>query len=209
MQLNHNAAMDSLKIQHREAMTSLKQRHAEAIEGKNALLKEYDDNIEGYEKMFTELLNEMRDKHVSRRQMQKLNKKAAETHANYLQHKVMYDALKDEVRDQQSTSIELRQQLEEYEETIEYLYDKIDNMQSDFDSVISYVDLYYENHRYCSTQCSVDHVSCCGCSDVLACRKYSQAGASEVGREVDGSCHRPLAFCFYKSSRRAAAHTRL
>lgn len=144
MQLNHNAAMDSLKIQHREAMTSLKQRHAEAIEGKNALLKEYDDNIEGYEKMFTELLNEMRDKHVSRRQMQKLNKKAAETHANYLQHKVMYDALKDEVRDQQSTSIELRQQLEEYEETIEYLYDKIDNMQSDFDSVISYVDLYYE-----------------------------------------------------------------
>ena len=52
--------------------------------------------------------------------MQKLNKKAAETHANYLQHKVMYDALKDEVRDQQSTSIELRQQLEEYEETIEY-----------------------------------------------------------------------------------------
>ena len=125
-------------------MTSLKQRHAEAIEGKNALLKEYDDNIEGYEKMFTELLNEMRDKHVSRRQMQKLNKKAAETHANYLQHKVMYDALKDEVRDQQSTSIELRQQLEEYEETIEYLYDKIDNMQSDFDSVISYVDLYYE-----------------------------------------------------------------
>ena len=125
-------------------MTSLKQRHAEAIEGKNALLKEYDDNIEGYEKMFTELLNEMRDKHVSRRQMQKLNKKAAETHANYLQHNVMYDALKDEVRDQQSTSIELRQQLEEYEETIEYLYDKIDNMQSDFDSVISYVDLYYE-----------------------------------------------------------------
>jgi chromosome segregation ATPase len=125
-------------------MTSLKQRHAEAIEGKNALLKEYDGNIEGYDKMFTELLNEVRDKHVSRRQMQKLNKKAAETHANYLQHKVMYDALKDEVRDQQSTSIELRQQLEEYEETIEYLYDKIDNMQSDFDSVISYVDLYYE-----------------------------------------------------------------
>ena len=125
-------------------MTSLKQRHAEAIEGKNALLKEYDGNIEGYDKMFTELLNEVRDKHVSRRQMQKLNKKAAETHANYLQHKVMYDALKDEVWDQQSTSIELRQQLEEYEETIEYLYDKIDNMQSDFDSVISYVDLYYE-----------------------------------------------------------------
>jgi len=144
MQLNHNAAMDSLKIQHRETMTSLKQRHAEAIEGKNALLKEYDGNIEGYDKMFTELLNEVRDKHVSRRQMQKLNKKAAETHANYLQHKVMYDALKDEVWDQQSTSIELRQQLEEYEETIEYLYDKIDNMQSDFDSVISYVDLYYE-----------------------------------------------------------------
>ena len=56
----------------------------------------------------------------------------------------MYDALKDEVWDQQSTSIELRQQLEEYEETIEYLYDKIDNMQSDFDSIISYVDLYYE-----------------------------------------------------------------
>jgi hypothetical protein len=66
MLLNHNAAMDSLKIQHREAMTSLKKRHAEAIEGKNALLKAYDDNIEGYEKMFTELLNEMRDKHVRR-----------------------------------------------------------------------------------------------------------------------------------------------
>ena len=144
MQLNHNAAMDSLKIQHREAMTSLKQRHAEAIEGKNALLKEYDDNIEGYEKMFTELLNEMRDKHVSRRQMQKLNKKAAETHANYLQHKVMYDALKDEVRDQQSTSIELRQKLEEYEATIDNLYNIIDNMQSDFDAIIRYIDLYYK-----------------------------------------------------------------
>ena len=70
--------------------------------------------------MFTELLHEMKDKHVSRRQIKRLNKKAAQTHANYLQHKVMYDALKDEVWDQQAASIELRQQLEEYEATIDY-----------------------------------------------------------------------------------------
>ena len=91
--------------------------------------------------MFTELLHEMKDKHVSRRQMERLNKKAAQTHANYLQHKVMYDALKDEVWDQQSTSVELRQELDEYEATIDYLYNKIDNMQSDFDAIILSIDL--------------------------------------------------------------------
>ncbi len=67
MQLAHNTAMDSLKIQHREAMAALKHRYAQAIESKNSLLKEYDSTIEGYEKMFTELLHEMKDKHVSRR----------------------------------------------------------------------------------------------------------------------------------------------
>ena len=147
MQLAHNTAMDSLKIQHREAMAALKHRHAQAIESKNSLLKQYDSTIKGYEKMFTELLHKMKDKHVSRRQMERLNKKAAQTHAKYLQHKVMYDALKDEVRDQQSTSLELRQRLEEYEATIDYLYNKIDNIQSDFDAIISYIDLYYEEER--------------------------------------------------------------
>ena len=86
----------------------MKHRHAQAIESKNSLLKEYDSIIEGYEKIFIELLHEMKDKHISRWQMERLNKKAVQTHANYLQHKVMYDALKDEVQDQQSTSIELR-----------------------------------------------------------------------------------------------------
>ena len=76
--------------------------------------------------------------------MERLNKKAAQTHANYLQNKVTYDALKNEVQDQQSTSRELRQQLEEYEATIDYLYNKIDSMKSDFDAIISYIDLYYE-----------------------------------------------------------------
>ena len=125
MQLDHNAAMDSLKIQHREAMAALKHRHIKAFQSKNDLLKQYDNTIKGYEKMFTALLHEMKDKHVSRRQMERLNKKAAQTHANYLQHKVMYNALKDEVRDQQATSTELRQQLEEYEAPIDYLYDRL------------------------------------------------------------------------------------
>ncbi len=79
--------------------------------------------------------------------MERLNKQAAQTHANYLQHKVMYDTLKDEVWDQQSTSSELRQELEEYEATTDYLYNKIDNMQSDFDAIISYIDLYYKEER--------------------------------------------------------------
>ena len=139
MQLAHNAAMDSLKIQHREVMAALKHRHAQA-KSKTSLLKEYDSTIKGYEKMFTESLHEMKDKHISRRQMERLNKKAVQTHANYLQHKVMYDALKDEVWDQQSTSIELRQQLEDYEATMDCSYGKIDNMQSDFDNIISYID---------------------------------------------------------------------
>ena len=43
--------------------------------------------------------------------MDKLTKRAAETHANFLQHKLLYDALKDEMRDQQETSLELSQQL--------------------------------------------------------------------------------------------------
>ena len=57
MQLAHNAAIDSLKIQHREAMAALKHRHAPAIESKNSHIKQNDSTIEGYEKMFTELLH--------------------------------------------------------------------------------------------------------------------------------------------------------
>ena len=76
--------------------------------------------------------------------MDKLSKRAAETHDNFLQHKVLYDVLKDEMQDQQETSLGLSQQLEEYEATINYLYDKIDNMQSSFDSIRSHIDLYYE-----------------------------------------------------------------
>ena len=76
--------------------------------------------------------------------MDKLSKRAAETHANFLHPKVLYDALKDEMRDQQETCLELSQQLEEYKATIDNLYHKIDNMQSDFDSIRSYIDLYYE-----------------------------------------------------------------
>jgi len=136
--------MDALKIQHREALVVLKDRHAKAIHSKNDLLKQSEDTIQGYEQMFTELLLEMKEKHVSRRKMDRLSKKAAETHDNFFQHKVLCDALKDEMRDQQETSLELSQQLEEYEATIDYLYDKIDNMHSDFDSIRSYIDLYYE-----------------------------------------------------------------
>ncbi len=144
LQTKHNEAMDALKIQHRKVLAPLKDRHAKAIQSKNDLLKQSDKTIQGYEQMFTELLLEMEENHVSRQKMDKLSKRAAETHANFLQHKVLYNALKNEMRHQQETSLELHQQLEEYEETTNYLYDKIDNMKSDFDSMRIFIDLYYE-----------------------------------------------------------------
>ena len=96
LQTNHIEAMEALKIQHRKALALLKGRHAKAIQSKNNLLKQSEDIIQGYEQMFTEMLLEMKEKNVRRRKMDKLSKKAAETHANFLQHKVLHVALKDE-----------------------------------------------------------------------------------------------------------------
>ena len=51
-------AMDELAANHRDAITNLCQRHSESMSQKDALLKEFDELVQGFQDMFRELLNE-------------------------------------------------------------------------------------------------------------------------------------------------------
>ena len=55
----------------------------------------------------------------------------------------MTDSLIDEIRDEQSNSLELSDKLSEYEEMIDYLYEQLDCKDRDYQSVIEYIDLFY------------------------------------------------------------------
>ena len=136
--------MDELAATHRDAIINLRQRHSESMSRKDALLKESDELVQGFQDMFRELLNEMRGTKVARRKADELSKRAAQVHSRYLEQKLLNDSLTDEIIDTRATSIDLRTKIEEYEAMIDYLYDELDSQKSDFDSIVHFIDSYYQ-----------------------------------------------------------------
>jgi sugar-specific transcriptional regulator TrmB len=136
--------MDALAARHRDAIINLRQRHSESMSRKDALLKESDELVQGFQDMFRELLNEMRGTKVARRKADELSKRAAQAHSRYLEQKLLNDSLTDEIIDTRATSIDLRTKIEEYEAMVDYLYDELDSQKSDFDSIVHFIDSYYQ-----------------------------------------------------------------
>ena len=97
--------------------------------------------------MFEELSDEVHvaesDKRAAEANVSELKDRAARAHRNYIEHKLLSAELKDEVRDGELNTLELQIQVNEFSETVDYLYEKLDESRADFDAVVWYIDKYY------------------------------------------------------------------
>jgi chromosome segregation ATPase len=114
---------------------------------KNEDLKEARDLIDGMEELFQELSKEVHVAQNDRRKAESnvslLKERAARAHRNYIEHKLLSAELKDEVREGELTTLELQMQVDEFSETIDYLYERLEEGRADFDAVVQYIDKYY------------------------------------------------------------------
>lgn len=138
--------IDTLKVQHKSTIAQMKQLHAATIESKNKQLKEADELVEGLEEMFQEMVAEVNDAtnsaNTSSQRLERAKAKASQAHSKLMEHKILTGELKDELRDGELATKDLTNELEECREAIDYLYDERERMQTDFNSIIEYLDEY-------------------------------------------------------------------
>ena len=111
---------------------------------KDALWKQSDELVQGFQDIFGESLHEMHDTMFTKQKADQLSKWAAQVHSRYLEQKILKESLADEIIDVQTTSVKLRTKIEEYEAMIDYLYDALDSQKSGFDSILHFIDSYYQ-----------------------------------------------------------------
>ena len=160
-----------MQQKHIARLTTMKATHSTAIKRRDDSLNQSIELVSGFHQMFADCLAELREETVPKEKAAKLSQKAATAHAKYIEYKFLTDSLIDEIRDEQSNSLELSNKLSEYEEMIDYLYEELDCKDRDYQSVIEYIDLFYAEDAAAMVPCAISKHYVCnkdGKGDMLA-----------------------------------------
>lgn len=116
------------------------------MKSKNDRVKEAEELAEGLHVLFSEMVDEVGDASKSARKSKKELKdakaSAAKAHAAYVEHKLLSNLLKDEVRDAQVDEVSSREKVEQYSEIIEYLSRELEEQQREFDEILTFIDAH-------------------------------------------------------------------
>lgn len=116
------------------------------MKSKNDRVKEAEELAEGLHVLFSEMVDEVGDASKSSRKSKKELKdakaSAAKAHAAYVEHKLLSNLLKDEVRDAQVDEVSSREKVEQYSEIIEYLSRELEEQQREFDEILTFIDAH-------------------------------------------------------------------
>ena len=132
-----------MQQKHIARLTTMKTTHSTIIKQRDDSLNQSMELVSGFHQMFADCLAELREETIPKEKAAKLSQKAATAHAKYIEYKFLTDSLINEIRDEQSNSLELNNKLLEYEEMIDYLYEELDCKDRDYQSIIEDIDLFY------------------------------------------------------------------
>jgi hypothetical protein len=133
-------------MHHKASCRELVKSHAYAIKCKNEKLKNMQEEVYGMQEMMYEMIHDLKEAMCS----------ASESTAKMLQIKVtslmsrlqtmisMCNDLKDEIIDESNLCTELQEKLDKYEVVIDLMQREYEEKESEYKSIIEYIDLYYE-----------------------------------------------------------------
>ena len=135
-----------MKLRHKNVITKIKRDNARALQTKNDRVKAAEELALGLQELFNEMVDEVsqasKSSNKSKKEVKEAKAKAAKAHADYVEHKLLSDMLKDEVRDAHHSELSLKAKVEEYGDVIDYLSREMEEQEREFDDILAFIDAH-------------------------------------------------------------------